>query len=493
MQAKMIWNRENLRETVESKLGAHKFIVVSNREPYVHVRSKDELKCVVPPSGVVVALDPVMRSSGGTWVAHGSGNADRDVVDSHDRVQVPPQNPSYTLRRVWLTTREFNAYYYGFANEGLWPLCHIAYVRPTFKQKDWNVYRRVNEKFAKVVLEEMGNDTGVVFIQDYHFALLARMIKEARPDIFVVQFWHIPWPNSEAFRVCPYGEEILNGLLANDVLGFHIRYHCQNFVDTVDRTLEAKVNRERFSLIRDGKETLVRPFPIGIDFEKMESNSKRPEVETDMRRVRDKYRLEGKLIGVGIERIDYMKGIAERFVAVDRLFEKYPEYVGRFTFIQLGPRSRIYVRRYNEYNHEIDRLVSDINKKHRKKNWRPIILEKRHLPQEELATYYRLADVLVVSSLHDGMNLVAKEYVASRWDLNGVLVLSRFTGAARELETALLINPYSTEQLADAIKQALEMSPDEKAKRMKRMRAAAKRNNVYRWAGKIVNQLKGHM
>jgi len=486
----MPWNKENLRDIVKEKIGSHKFIVVSNREPYIHSYSESGIQCTTPASGMTVALDPVMRACGGTWIGHGSGDADRDLVDEKDHVQVPPENPLYTLRRVWLTKEEEDKFYYGYSNEGLWPLCHIVHVRPAFRENDWEVYKRINEKFAAAVLEELGDDPGFVFIQDYHFALLSKMIKDRRLDIIVVQFWHIPWPNPEAFRVCPQAEEILWGLLGNDILGFHVRYHAMNFLDSVDRSLEVRVDRERLSIFKSGRETLVRPYPISIDFDMIEQVAGSLDVERRRALLKSDLRIKNRLIGVGIDRMDYTKGIVERFEAIDRFLEKYPEYVGKFVFFQLGPLSRIHIPKYRQYNDEVyDRMV-DINDKWRRKDWQPIILHKTHLGLEDVLSYYRAADVCIVSSIHDGMNLVAKEFVASRTDEKGVLLLSQFTGSSRELEQALLINPLATDQFADAIRQALEMPLEQQAERMRRMRDVVRENNVYRWAGKIVNEMK---
>jgi trehalose 6-phosphate synthase len=485
----MTANRSSLKDLVKSKIGEHKFIIVSNREPYLHVYSDDGIRCVTPVSGMVIAIDPIMRACGGVWIAWGSGEADKEAVDSNDHIEVPPENPTYTLRRIWLTRDEVNGYYYGFSNEGLWPLCHIAYVSPTFRESDWKTYYEINRKFADAVIEELGNDTGFVFVQDYHFALLPKMIKEKRPDVVVAQFWHIPWPNPEAFRICPQAEEILEGLLGNDVLAFHIRYHCLNFLDTIDRTIEARIDRERFSVIRGGRETLIRAFPISVDFESIEEIAKKISVEEDIQKIRRQYRLRGRIVGVGVDRIDYTKGIIEKFKAIDRFFEKYPQYIEKFTFLQLGPISRIHISKYKNYNDEIYHLMVDINDKYRTKDWQPIILHKAHFSLEELICFYRLADVCIVSSLHDGMNLVAKEFVASRHDLNGALILSTFTGSARELEGALLINPYATEQFADTIKQTIELSEDEKKKRMEKLRDIVKENNVYKWGEGIINEL----
>jgi len=486
----MPWNKDSLKESVKEKIGEHKFIVVSNREPYIHTYAENGILCFTPASGMTVALDPVMKACGGTWIAYGSGEADRDVVDEKNHVQVPPDNPSFTLRRVWLTKEEEESFYYGFSNEGLWPLCHVVHVRPTFREVDWELYKSVNQKFADAVFEEMGDDKGFVFIQDYHFALLPKLIKDKRPDIIVAQFWHIPWPNPEAFRICPQAEDLLWGLLGNDILGFHVRYHCLNFLDSVDRFLEVRIDRERLSVFKSGRETLVRPFPISIDFDMIDSAARSGDLEKRMSLLRKDFRIKGRILGVGIDRLDYTKGILERFNAIDRFLEKYPHYVGKFVFLQLGPLSRIHIAKYRVYNDEIYHRMLDINERWKKKDWQPIILHKKHFDLDELLIYYRAADFCIVSSIHDGMNLVAKEFVSSRIDEKGVLLLSRFTGSARELEQALLINPIATDQFADAIKQALEMPQDEQAARMRKMREIVKENNVYRWAGKFVKEMR---
>jgi trehalose-6-phosphate synthase len=486
----MAWTKDNLKEIVKEKIGKHKFIVVSNREPYVHIYAEEGIRCMTPASGMAMALDPVMRACGGTWIAHGSGEADREVVDTKDCIHVPPENPSFTLRRVWLTKEEEDKFYYGYSNEGLWPLCHIVHVRPIFREGDWEIYKRVNEKFADAILDEIGEDKGFVFIQDYHFALLSKMIKERRPDIIVAQFWHIPWPNPESFRVCPQAEELLRGLLGNDIIGFHLLYHGVNFLNSVDLFLEVRVDRERQSVFKGGRETLVRAFPISIDFEKIDNLAKDRSIEQRAAVLKTDFRIQGRFLGIGIDRMDYTKGIVERFNAIDRFLEKNPEYVDKFVFLQLGPLSRIHIPQYRTYNDEIYRRMLDINEKWKRNGWEPLILHKKHLSLEEILPYYRAADFCIVSSIHDGMNLVAKEFIASRRDEQGVLVLSRFTGSARDLEQALLINPIATDQFADAIKQAIEMPADQQAERMKKMRESLRENNVYRWAGKIIRDMK---
>ena len=484
-----MWTRESLSQLVREKLGGYLFVVVSNREPYIHTFAGRKIVTQVPASGLTVALDPVMQACGGTWVAHGSGDADREVVDQHSRVSVPPDDPKYCLRRVWLSKEEEDGYYYGFANEALWPLCHIAYTRPIFSEAHWKTYKKVNTLFADTVLSEIGDRKAFVFVQDYHLALLPRMLKERSPNVIVAQFWHIPWPNPEAFRVCPWSDEILAGLLGNDLLGFHIRYHCNNFLDTIDRVLEARVDRDRYEVTCQGKKTGVRPFPISIDFDEIDQDSRKAEVDQEIERLRDRFGLTGELVGIGLDRVDYTKGIPERFRGLDRFFDKYPEYRGRVVFIQAGVPSRTQVDAYQRLNEEIDALVNVINRKNSIGHWKPIIYLREHETPLTLMALRRMASFCVVSSLHDGMNLVAKEFPAARWDEDGVLILSPFTGAARELTDALLVNPYATDHFADAIKLALEMPLEERQKRMRRMRDMLRENNIYKWAAETITEL----
>lgn len=484
-----MWTRDSLHELIKEKLAGYLLIVVSNREPYIHTFSGKEVITQVPASGLTVALDPVMRACGGIWIAHGSGTADKKVVDKNSKVGIPPQRPLYSLKRVWLSEQEESGYYYGFSNEALWPLCHIAYTRPVFKEFDWKMYKKVNEIFAKAVLEEAGYKKTFVFIQDYHLTLLSRLIKENNPNIITAQFWHIPWPNREVFRICPWQEEILRGMLGNDLLGFHIRYHCNNFMDTVDRAIEAKVDWERYEVTCEGKKTTVRPFPISIDFDEISQNAQSDLVTAEIERLKEKLGLENEFIGVGFDRMDYTKGIPERFRAVARFFEKYPEYRQRVVFIQGGVPSRTHLEPYQKLNSDIDKLEESINSEYSRSNWKPIIYLREHLSQLSLMALRQMADFFVVSALHDGMNLVAKEFIASRYDEDGVLILSPFTGAARELPDALLSNPYSADYLADAIKKALEMPKKEKQKRMHKMREVVKENNIYKWAADIITDL----
>lgn len=484
-----VWTRDVLSEFVRTKLDGYRFIVVSNREPFQHRRKCGGIECIQPASGMASALDPVMRACGGLWIAHGSGDADRQAVDHRDHVQVPPNDPQYTLRRIWLSKDEEDGHYSGLSNQGLWPLCHVAFTRPVFDPGDWDTYRRVNERFAEAVLQEAGNDPTFVFIQDYHFALLPRMLRNARSNLVIAQFWHIPWPNREVFNSFPWREEILDGMLGNDLLGFHLPQHCQNFLETVDCSIEARVDQAGSEICHGGHSTLVRPFPIGIDFDEHADLAESDAVAVHMRRWRKELSLHGKLVGVGVDRLDYTKGIPERLRFLDRLLEQYPSYRGRLVFVQIAVPSRCTLPAYRQIESEVEALAAQINRRWGTTSWRPVVLLKRHYGVPEMIALHRLAHFCVVSSLHDGMNLVAKEFVASRVDEDGVLILSKFTGAARELKEALQINPFSIEEGAEAYRAALQMHPDERRRRIERMRETVEQNNVYRWAGKFLSEL----
>jgi len=485
-----VWTADRLAVHVQSRLADGRLFVVSNREPYLHTRRDKGVVVNVPASGLVTAIEPVLRACDGTWVAHGSGDADLDAVDGHDRLAVPPDDPRYTLRRVWLTKEEEAGYYYGFSNEGLWPLCHIAHTRPLFRADDWQNYQEVNRKFADALLEEMENiSRPVVLVQDYHFALLPRMIKRRRPDARVAIFWHIPWPNPEAFRICPWQRELVDGLLGADLVGFHIQAHCTNFLQTVDRIVESRIDWERFSVQRLDHRTTVRPFPISVEFADAPVEPPRESAYEERAGLLKAMGVEAVLMGVGVDRLDYTKGILERFLAIERFLEKYPRYQGVFTFVQIGAPSRTHIKRYHDLQAEVEAEVDRINWRFGADQWKPIVLLNRQHSHKEIEPYYRAADLCLVTSLHDGMNLVAKEFVATRHDERGVLILSCFTGAARELLDALQVNPYDIDQTAEAIRAALEMSAEEKQIRMQRMRKVVREQNVFRWAGTLIGEL----
>lgn len=480
------WTPESLRAILHGELRGEDVIVVSNREPYIHQHRGERIEVQQPASGLVTALEPIMRACSGTWIAHGSGSADREVVDKHDRVAVPPEKPTYHIRRVWLTKEEEAGYYYGFSNEGMWPLCHIAHVRPTFRSSDWAQYVAVNRKFAKAVVSESKTKNPIVLVQDYHFALLPKMIREELPDATIIAFWHIPWPNPESFAICPWRNEVLEGMLGSSILGFHTQFHCNNFVDTVDRFLEARADRESFTVSFGGKLTAVRRYPISIawppDAEMVQKAV--PDCRSGIRQING-LPPEHKL-GIGIDRLDYTKGIMERFRAIERLLELNPEWIGRFTFVQIAAPTRSGIEEYQHHETQVRDMAARINARFERGEPPPIILKVEHHKPREVYEYFRAADLCFVSSLHDGMNLVAKEFVAARNDDRGVLILSQFTGAARELPEALIVNPYDADQCAAALQMALTMPADEQRDRMRLMRGLVAEFNVFRWAGRML-------
>ena len=483
--------RDELVAWAQAHLPGRRLVVVSNREPYSHHHVGDAIQPVRNAGGLTVALDAVMQALGGSWIAHGSGDADREVVDAHDRIACPPDRPSYTLRRLWLTQKDHARYYSGFANSALWPLCHVVYVRPRFHLADWESYREVNRRFADAVLEEVGDQPALVFLQDYHLALAAKYIRERRPDLQLAMFWHIPWPNPEIFRVLPWKEEILDGMLANDLVGFHIRRHAMNFLDSVAETLEARVDFERLAVDRGGRRTWVQTFPISVDADEIATLSETAETRRAEAEIRDRLGLHDCKIGLGVDRLDYTKGIPERFEGLERLFEKSPDWQGRFAFIQIGVPSRIELREYRNVQNRTRRWAANLNRRFPRAAGPTVHLIERNVDFRELVPYYRMADLCAVTSLHDGMNLVAKEYLAACTNLEGSLVLSPFTGAARELERAWIASPYDREGLADAYHAALSEPAESRRQRMGALREVVMRRNVYDWTLDILDAFVG--
>jgi trehalose 6-phosphate synthase len=481
------WTAQALHQVVRDQLRSPQMIVVSNREPYIHNRGDDGRPLVqFPASGMVTALEPIVRACAGTWIAHGSGSADKQVVDIHDRIRVPPTDPSYVLRRVWLTQEEEEGYYYGFSNEGLWPLCHLAYVRPAFRESDWNTYRSVNEKFAAVVAREARESNPVVLIQDYHFALLPKFIRDRKPDATIVLFWHIPWPNAETFGVCPWKHEMLLHLLSADILGFHTRYHCQNFLATVDRFVECQIDHEHMTVTLQGHVCHVTPYPISIEWPPRQLD-KLPPVNVSRVEVRRRYGIRDDVsLGLGVERWDFTKGILERFHAIETLLDTRPQLRGRVTLLQIAAPSRSKLPAYRTLQDQTLADLERINSRFRTDSWQPIILVDTQQTPDAVWELYRAADFCIVNSLHDGMNLVAKEFAAARDDEDGVLILSTFAGASRELLEALLVNPFDVSETAAAIETAIMMPRDQRRERMQLMRRTVKENNVYRWAGRML-------
>jgi len=485
-ESQMSWTPATLKTILHDHLAGDEVLIVSNREPYVHKWTEQQIVVEVPASGVVTALEPIMRACSGVWIAHGSGSADREVVDSRSHVRVPPDNPAYEIRRIWMSPEEEDGYYYGFANEGLWPLCHLAHIRPVFRSSDWKQYKAINERFALAIIEEAKTDNPVVLIQDYHLALVPKIVRDQLPHATIITFWHIPWPNPERYAICPWYREILEGLLGSSILGFHTRFHGSNFINTVDHSLETRIDRDSSLISYQGKLTAVNHYPISIAWPNRGTSQLLSESEC-----RTRIRASNGLppthrVGIGVERLDYTKGILERFLAVERLLELQPEWIGKFSFVQIAAPSRSKIDQYQLLTQQVTTLAERINQRFGREGYRPILLRIEHHEPSDVVTYYKGADFCIVSSLHDGMNLVAKEFVAARDDEQGVLILSEFTGAATELPDALLINPYNIDQCAAALHLALMMPPTEQRARMRSMRGIVQEFNVYRWAGRML-------
>jgi len=468
-EGQITWTSASLKAILHEYLAGEDILIVSNRQPYIHNRRDQTIETQVPASGLVSALEPVMRACSGIWIAHGNGSADREVMDKRDHVSVPPDNPAYEIRRVWMTPEEEAGYYYGFSNEGVWPLCHIAHIRPTFRSSDWKQYVAINERFAQAVCDEASTNDPVVLVQDYHFALLPKMVRERLPNATIISFWHIPWPNPEQYGICPWSVELLEGLLGSSIVGFHTRFHCNNFINTVDRLLEARIDRDTSTISYGGKLTAVNHYPISIEWPTRWVGSRRPVGECRERVRRMNELAPDRFVGIGVDRLDYTKGILERFHAVERLLELQPEWNGKFTLIQIAAPSRSLIDQYQLLADQVRALAKHINKRFGREGYQPICLKMQHHDPPHVYEYFRGADVCIVSSLHDGMNLVAKEFVA-----------------ARDLPEALVVNPYDIDECAAALHVALNMPPAEQRTRMRSMRGLIQEFNVYRWAGRML-------
>ena len=465
-------------------------IVVSNREPYLHETAEDgSIAAVRTTGGVAVALDALMRDRGGTWIAHGAGNADRQVCDARDCVRVPPSEPAYDLHRIWLTEGEERRYYGGFSNEGLWPLCHMAHVKPVFRAEDWAAYQEVNRRFAEAIAKDLSDPSTPVFIHDYHLALVAGELRQLQPGARTAFFWHIPWPNPDTLRMCPWRRELLEGLLANDLLAFQLERDRRNFLAAVRE--ELRLDTTRGAVTIGAHRVNVVAAPIGVDFDRISEIARDPRLLVEKDRLRRELGLTVPIVGVGVDRLDYTKGIPERLDAIDRLLAARPDMASQLTFVQIGVPSRSKLASYATFEAEIDAKVAEINMRHgRSATDGPIRYRKSALKLRRLVALYQLADFCIVSSLHDGMNLVAKEFVAARHDEGGVLVLSEMTGAAQELKDAIIINPYDGEGFTRAIERAIDMTAEEQVARMRRMRRVVAGHDVFLWASEILDSLE---
>ncbi len=474
-------NAEDLIKFAKKALKNKQLVVAIQREPYIHILTREGIKLDKIAGGAHILLDGILKQLGGSMVAIGSGNADHLVVDEQNRIKVPPKEKSYTLKRIFLKKKELDGFYYGFANQTLWPLCHVVFVKPKFNPQWWESYLAVNEKYAQAIVEELNSDNAFIWINDYHLALLPKMLKDKNPSLTIGTFWHIPWPTYEIFRICPWRKQIIEGLLGSDFIGFHRGYHVDNFIQCARRELEVIIDSEPSSIQYKERQTKLSHIPAGIDYHEIKKelgkhkNVTKKIFQTD-------FDINTLYVVVGVDRVDYTKGLIERLKIIDRFLDKYPEFQEKFTYLSIGAPSRIHIPEYKTLNKELYDLIERINWKYSTIHWKPVHFVNQVLPRSKIFTYYKVADACLITSLDDGMNLVAKEFVICSDNDKGMLVLSRFTGAARDLKSAIQINPYDIDSSADALKIALTMSKDEKIKRNKFMKEVIIKNNIYQWA-----------
>ncbi|GBE00255.1 trehalose-phosphate synthase [bacterium BMS3Abin07] len=473
----------DLSNFINEIYAGRKLVIISNREPYIHKKTVLGIKTERPAGGLTSAMDNVLKTVGGIWIAWGSGSADRESVDRGNCVRVPPENPSYTIKRVWLTKNLVDNYYHGYSNQVLWPLCHTALNRVYFRRRFWEGYVKANFHFADAALEEISDDS-IVWVHDYHLCLVPKLLKEKKPDITVAHFWHIPWPDWSAFRACPRSLHILEGLLGNDIIGFQLPLFVDNFMDCVNRCLDADIDADKRTVTYRGHTTILKAFPISVDFENFNSMSLAGKTVRKIKKLRNIYDLP-ELVGIGVDRLEYTKGLIKRLQALNLFFEKYEKHRGNFTFIQIAVPTRM-KEPYISYRKTVEEMIHRINNRYSTDRWRPVIYIDKKIDHKDLVAYYRMADISIISSIYDGMNLVAKEFVASQVDEKGILILSELAGAADELEGAILVNPYDTENFCDSINISLKMPAEEKINRMKTLRRQVRDNDIHKWIADIL-------
>jgi trehalose 6-phosphate synthase len=480
-------NSTSLINFIKKQLGTRKLAIAIQREPYVHILTEDGVGLQKIAGGAHILLDGILKKTGGLMVAVAAGNADHLVVDGKNRIKVPPKQDKYTLKRIFLTREETEGFYYGFANQTLWPLCHAVFVRPVFNSDWWKSYVEVNKKFADALYDELKGKEAAIWINDYHLALLPLFLKKKTKKFKIGTFWHIPWPTYEIFRICPWRKEIMEGLLGSDFIGFHRGYHVENFIECARRDLGVIVDTEPRSITYNNHTTNVANFPAGIDYHEILEKLERHKGVTK-KMIKEDFGFDYEYLAIGVDRIDYTKGIVARVQIIDKFLEKHPKYQGKFVYLSIGAPSRESIPAYHDYNERIAKIIQDVNNKYAKGDWKPIRFINEIVKRDRIFAYYKLADVCMVTSLDDGMNLVAKEFIICNNPKKGMLLLSKFTGAAKDLKSAMLINPYDTEGSADALYLALNMKEDEKEKRNLQMKEIVKENNIYKWGTDFIKE-----
>lgn len=473
-----------------------KLVIAADAETRKSQKQNGEMALTIPAGGVGLSFDPIAKAAGATYIARGKGEDDKKAVDRHDKLVVRDADGAYTLKRLFLSEAEMADYYYGFSNQTLWPLCHVAFERPQFRADWYEGYRRVNERFAKAIRDEIkGLPVGrkkkaIVWVNDFQLSLVPKLLGNPKNTI-VSMFWHIPWPTWEAFRILPFKEDILESLLSCDFLAFHRGYHVRNFLDTVAREFEARIDEETNTVYFGDHAVVVRNLPMGIDTDVVKSLiQKKPDdglFVTISKKILAPLLPKTKII-LGVDRLDYTKGLLLRLEALDHFFANYPKYRGKVSYVGIIAPSREAVPAYQQLKKDIHKLADTINARYGKNGWKPIDIIYKLFRREEIVQFYQQASVCLVTPRDDGMNLVSKEFVvASSAEKNpGMLVLSTFAGSAIDLTEALIVNPYDFDGIANAIKKALEMDAKEKAERIARMVKTLDERNIYEWAKEFI-------
>jgi alpha,alpha-trehalose-phosphate synthase [UDP-forming] len=477
--------RERLGE-LSDLFASHRLVVVSNRLPYNPVRTSKGIRYVKGSGGLVTALDPVLRLCNGLWIGWDGGTGP-PMKEKRVTVSESDDEGSYQLRFVNLTEKEISHYYYSFSNRILWPLFHNFIGLSHFNSAHWKTYFKTNAYFAGEILEE-ANPSDIIWVQDYHLCLVPNFIRYQHPELKPYFFLHTPFPPYDTFRVLPWRRPILEGLLGSEKIGFHVKNYADNFLDCVEKILNIPVDRERGIIGIERREVKVSWHPISIDYEAFRDIALTKRVTNRVRKRRS--HIGDFIVILGVDRLDYTKGIKERLLAVERFLEKHGKFRNRILFIQVAVPSRTRVEEYRVMKREVDETIGRINGHFTREGWPPIQYIYRSLSREELVAYYRLADIALITPGRDGMNLIAKEYVASQVDKKGVLILSEFAGAAEELTEALLVNPYDIETVSDAIYRAIRMSSAQKKRRMEKMQDLGSRWDIYCWVRDFFEGIK---
>ncbi len=457
-----------------------KTIIVSNRLPVRITQEKSEFIYQPSEGGLATGLGSIYKEGDNIWI----GWPGLNVPNAEHRKDIVTNLAKESMRPVFLTASEIEEYYEGFSNETLWPNFHYFNQYIVFNEDLWKAYQKVNRKFAKEIAEVLEPED-TVWVHDYQLLLLPQMIREYAPKATIGFFLHIPFPSYESFRLLPWRRELLQGMLGSDFLGFHTYDDMRHFLSSVNRLAGLGNSNSRIDV--DNRKVLVDALPMGIDYEKYESAASHP--ETLSREVRYRTGIGNQRLMLSIDRLDYSKGIPERLKAFELFLERNPGFQGKVSLLMIVVPSRDKVGKYKELKEEIDLLVGRINGNYGKMNWTPIHYFYRSFPLTALSAFYRMADVALVTPMRDGMNLVCKEYIASKLDKKGVLILSEMAGASKELSDALLINPNNIEQMVRAIKKALEMPESKQIANMSTMQRSIRRYNIHHWVNLFMERL----